>query len=204
MSVCQWLIQNLSAIGLAIDFLGAILIAGTRLPLIRKLGFWLFPEHKRRLEGYKSLLQNGEILADEPGFEELRTALFPTSEDKIFAPATDQEAQELFSDENVEPVKIKKEDFSFERIDDEYPPTRPDSNGGIVTPEDILTISELHYIADEAPHISNVDRNRKVRRSYDDVDRILESQFEDSMLYFGVQVLAFGFLLQFIALAGIV
>lgn len=204
-SFCQWFSQNLATVGLAISFSGTVLMSGTRLPGARKLGFWLFPEYQKRAEGYQTLIQNGEILPGEDGFSELRTALFPTDEDKIFPSQDDVDAQDLFSDEGVEPVKIKKEDFALERIDDrDFPPTRAKQPGGIVNPKDIVTISQLHYIADEWPNAPNLDGYRELCRSYDDVDETLESKFEDAMLYFGLQVLGFGFILQLIAASGMI
>jgi hypothetical protein len=180
-------------------------MSGTRLSPTRKFGFWLFPEYQKRVKGYRTLIQNGEILPDEEGFSELRTALFPTGEDKVFSSPDDKEAKDLFSDEGVEPIKIKKEDFELERIDDsDFPPTRPEPPGGPVNTKHTVTVSQLHYIADERPHVSNVNIRRKLRRSYNDVDETLESEFEDAMLYFGLQVLAFGFLIQLIAVTGII
>lgn len=205
MTVCQWISQNLTAVGLAISFVGTVLMSGTRLSPTRKFGFWLFPEYQKRVKGYQTLIQNGEVLPDEEGFSELRTTLFPTGEDKIFSSPDDAKANDLFSDEGVEPIKIKKTDFELERIDDNnFPPTRPEPAGGSVNTKDTVTVSQLHYIADETPNVSNVNGRRKLRRSYDDVDETLESKFEDAMLYFGLQVLGFGFFIQLIAVTGII
>lgn len=202
---CQWISQNLAAVGLAISFFGTVLMSGTSFQLTRKFGFWLFPEYQKRVKGYRTLVQNGEILRDEEGFSELRTALFPTGEDKIFSSPDDQKAEDLFSDEGVEPIKIKKEDFNLERIDDSsFPPTRPEPPGGPVNSKHTVTVSQLHYIADERPNVSNVNARRKLRRSYDDVDEELESKFEDAMLYFGLQVLGFGIFIQLIAVSGVI
>lgn len=205
MTVCQWISQNLAAVGLAISFVGTVLMSGTRLSPTRKFGFWLFPEYQKRVRGYHTLIQNGEILPDEEGFSELRTALFPTGEDKIFSSPDDQKAQDLFSDEGVEPIKIKKEDFNLERIDDSsFPRTRPEPPGGPVNSKHTVRVSQLHYIAEENPNVSNIDARRKLRRSYDDVDEELESKFEDAMLYFGLKVLGFGIIIQLVAVSGVV
>lgn len=205
MSVCRWISQNLAAVGLAISFVGTVLMSGTRLSPTRQFGFWLLPEYQKRVRGYRTLVQNGEILPNEEGFSELRTALFPTGEDKIFSPPDDEEAKDLFSDEGVEPIKIKKEDFELERIDDtDFPHTRPEPPGGPVNTEHTVIISQLHYIADETSNVSNINTRRKLRRSYDDVDETLESKFKDAMLYIGLQVLSFGFLIQFISVIGII
>ena len=202
---CQWISQNLAAVGLAISFFGTVLMSGTKLQPTRSFGVWLFPEYRKRVKGYRTLVQNGEILPDEEGFNELRTALFPTGEDKIFSSPDDQKAENLFSDQSVDPVKIKKEEFKLERIDDNsFPPERREPPGGPVNSKHTVTISELHYIADKRPNVSNINAHRKLRRPYDDVDEELESKFEDAMLYFGLQVLGFGILIQLISVSGII
>ncbi len=204
MCVCSWISTNLPAIGLAFDLVGATLMVGTKFSPTRKVGFWLFPGQKKRVKGYQTLLKNGEIEPDDTGFFELRKALFPTGEERIFASDESKQASELFSDEDVEPIRIKKETFPVERLDNGISYQRRDLQNNIVMPEHVTRVSELHYIADETPHISNVNGKRKLRRSYDDVDETLERLFESSLLNFGLKVLIFGFLLQLIAVLGIV
>lgn len=204
-TVCQWISQNLAGVGLSFSFLGTVLMSGTKLRATREAGFWLFPEYRKRAKGYRTLIQNGELLPEQEGFSELRIALFPTGEDKIFSSPDNLKAKDLFSDKGVESIKIKKEDFKLERIDDQdFPPTRPKEPGGLVNSEDTIEFSQLLYIADERPDVPNLNARRKLRRSYDDVDEELESKFEDAMLYSGLQVLGFGFLLQIIAVSGII
>ncbi|WP_439028075.1 hypothetical protein [Haloarchaeobius sp. DT45] len=204
MCICNWLSENLATIGLIFDLIGATLMVGTKFNPGRAIGFWLFPKHSKRASGYQTLLENGEILPTEEGFTELRNALFPTGKERVFSSQSKVDAEELFSDKDAKPVRIKKEDFKVERLDPGYPPKRADRLNNIVNSKEITTISELHYIADKRPNTPNVNEKRKLTRSYDDIDDKLEEIFEGDMLNFGLQVLIFGFLLQLIASLGVI
>lgn len=79
MSICGWIIGNLGAIGLGLDFIGASLMVGNRFVITRHLGLWLSPVHARRMNSYQTLLEDDRIEEDTEGFDELREEIAPPS-----------------------------------------------------------------------------------------------------------------------------
>ena len=68
MCICSWIIENLGAIGLGLDLIGASLMVGNRFLITRRLGLWLSPVHANRMNSYQTLLEDDN---DDSQFDEI-------------------------------------------------------------------------------------------------------------------------------------
>lgn len=101
MTFCGWLLAHLGTIGLGFDLIGAVLMVGHRFYVSRRVGIWLSPVHRRRMNAFDTLLEDDRIEDDTEGFSEFR---------ELVAPAKFFETQKMFDHHGLDYTHIKRED----------------------------------------------------------------------------------------------